>query len=279
MAAAWVKEAGETSRTTAGKDLTSAVAGLFLVVTLGGYATPNRRAGMASTCRMSGACADNEGANMKVYQELTIFGPRDRLAVLPDRIEKRLNNGWTRDRSRNMELFQGALAEGFRFHCEPAPGRKGADLWLFLEGDQLRVSNIVPSLDQSLSYAEYNQILTEFAETFVAPAAGEMGLRISITKPKIGIRDLLPAPVADALETFSRTANKTTGASHPSDKERWESFVIGAHRANAEFDPSTLARWLIEEEHWPPEIANELSVEYQQERSILEQYDRQLQDA
>src|SRR5258708_39895432 len=101
---------------------------------------------------------------MRILQELVISGPSDRLAVLPDEIEKRLDNGWSRNRTRNIERRRNALVELFCFHCEPAPRRKAADLWLLLSEGQLRVSNIVPSSVNSMSYGEYNRILTEFAE-------------------------------------------------------------------------------------------------------------------
>ena len=79
---------------------------------------------------------------------------------------------------------------------------------------------------------------------------------------------LSPA-AADRLRIFSASANKGTGASHPSDRERWNEFVLIAQREHSSLSSFTLRRWLIEVESWPPEIAELLAIEYGYGRGLL----------
>ncbi len=216
---------------------------------------------------------------MRAHQELTIFGPTEELKALPGVIETRLSDGWSRNRAQEADLRPNSTADLYCFHRDTKPPRPAADLWLSLNDGELRVSNIVPSYGRYLSYGDYNEILNEFADKYLFPAARDLGLRVLLTGANLDIRALLSPSVAEALVEFSRNANKMTRASHPRDKERWESFVIAAHRAGAELDSATLRRWLIEEEHWPPDAADDLSIEYDQARSILEEYDRRTQSA
>src|SRR6185437_2583595 len=221
---------------------------------------------------------------MRVFQTLTVRGRPDKLRRLPDEIEHRLTDGWTRNRVREAELRRNSSAELYCFHCEAdlageEPYREAADLWISSsDSSELLVANIVPTAVSELSYAQYNLILSEF-ERFAKPAAEGLGLSVSISKSDLKISDLLPPDVVHALIAFSENANRMTRAGHPRDKERWETFVTGAHRAHAQLDADTLSRWLVEEGHWPREAAHDLSIEYEQGRSLLEEYERQMQNA
>jgi len=223
---------------------------------------------------------------MKIFHELTIRGPGDKLRTLPTSIERRLDDGWSRNQAREdqaREAAHGRRGEWFEmlcFHCEAKVGREAADLWLwFQEPTELRVTNILPTETEELSPTQYNHILQDFTDRFVKPAAEPDSLQVLITKPDLSLNELAPPDVVQALVQFSRLANKSTGKAHPRDKERWDSFVIAAHQAHADLDYDTLRRWLEEEEHWPSEVAHELAIEYEQARALLEEYDRQLQNA
>ena len=86
--------------------------------------------------------------------------------------------------------------------------------------------------------------------------------------------DWLPRAAADALRRFSSLANKATGSSHPSDRERWFAFLIAAHCDRGSLNAGRLERWLIESERWPIESAQGLAVEYELALDLLEEYDR-----
>src|SRR5436190_867887 len=47
-----------------------------------------------------------------------------------------------------------------------------------------------------------------------------------------------------ALVAFSRSANRTTGSSHPMDRERWFAFLVAAHRSHVDLSVDVLAKWL-----------------------------------
>jgi hypothetical protein len=71
-------------------------------------------------------------------------------------------------------------------------------------------------------------------------------------------------------------ANKSTGASHPKDKERWFEFLISAHRTSARLDADLLARWLSEAEGWPEDTAHALAIDYEFALGLLQKYDHML---
>jgi hypothetical protein len=216
---------------------------------------------------------------MQVFQAMTIWGPLEKLQRTPDEIEKRLTRGWSRNRSRESALNKSSLSlDLYCFHCEEAPDREAADLWLSRDLNRLRVSNIVPSDVPEISYAHYNAILEEFAEEFARPAAEVLGLRFEITKPDVTVDELLPPDVVQALVEFSTQANKGSLASHPRDKVRWQKFLIGAHQAHSELGSDILSDWLIQQ-GWPESAASELATEYDRGRALLDQYEMQPQHA
>jgi len=244
---------------------------------------------------------------MKVLQELSIRGPYELLRRLPDEVERRLSGGWSRDRSREAETRRPSELYDFNeepgifekpdlyseepqmyrtdsgpelycFHCEARPNREAADLWLSLRnGNELRVSNIIPSDVSELSDTQYNAIMEEFGG-FALPAARTGGLDVVMSKPDLTIREVFPPDVRRALVWFSDNANRSSGASHPRDKERWQKFVIAAHRARAPIATDVLNDWLVHE-GWTSDAAHELSIEYEDGRALLDQNRRQLQDA
>jgi hypothetical protein len=77
-----------------------------------------------------------------------------------------------------------------------------------------------------------------------------------------------PATAAK-LRAFSTCANKSTGAGHPSDRERWNEFVLSAYSEGSRMDAPTLRRWLVESDGWPSELADQLALEYEYGRELL----------
>jgi hypothetical protein len=215
---------------------------------------------------------------MRKYQELLIRGPHETLLRLPDEIEKRLADGWSRNHAREAELRLEPPA--FCFHCEAEGEREEANLWLvFGDSNELRASGIATPMWSGLSLGQYNLILDEFSKKFAEPVAVVMGLQPIINPPDVTPQQLLPPEVTSTLEYLAERVSPTPWACPPSDKARWQAFLIGAHQAHSELDGITLSRWLIEKAGWPHEAARGLGVEYQMGRSLLETYEHQLQDA
>lgn len=54
----------------------------------------------------------------------------------------------------------------------------------------------------------------------------------------------------DKLESFCNAANKTTGSTHPMDRERWFDFICLTVEDNNVIDSTILARFLQDESYW-----------------------------
>lgn len=147
-------------------------------------------------------------------------------------------------------------------------------LVLWQEPDGYKVSNIVPRNVGDLGIEMYNMILRDFVTQVAEPASRSGGFVIELSSPNQTLEDWLDAESATALRGFSRLANKSTGASHPQDRERWYAFLIGAHRASKRPDSEQLARWLVEVEAWSEERAQELANDYEFALGLLEQYEQ-----
>lgn len=149
-----------------------------------------------------------------------------------------------------------------------------SSLVLWEEHDGYKVSNIVPRNVRELGIAKYNAILRDFV-TRVAESAAQAGsFEIKLTAPNQVLEDWLDGEPATALQRFSRLANKSTGAAHPRDRERWYAFLIAAHCALKRLDSDQLARWLVEVEGWSAEKAEELAIDYEFALGLLKQYDQ-----
>jgi len=194
---------------------------------------------------------------------------------LASTIEKNLSNGWTRDLKREEEVGGYGAAPQYCFACDAANNRRAAHLWLSFSRDRsnLRVGNIVPRAQSSLSYDEYNLILNEFFHYFVEPEIDGVRLQASLSKADVTLEDFASPKTARLLRRFSETANRSSGSSHPSDRELWEQFLISAHLASDRIYTDILERWLIEEERWPLDAASELTIQYERGRSLLKTYD------
>jgi hypothetical protein len=208
---------------------------------------------------------------MEVFRDLYLHGDREQVAAVIAEVERSLTGGWTRDSVAEegmRSLMAGSVT--YCFFCTREAGRPGARVFLAeKEAVLFYVSNVVPYQQHQLSYREYNAILEEFCERFLLPHAERAGLRVELTATQADLSNWLSPPVAERLRKFSLCANKSTGSSHPSDRERWNDFVVAAHRDHSSLDAYTLRRWLIEVEGWPPEVAARLALEYEYGRELL----------
>ncbi len=212
-------------------------------------------------------------AIMKVFRELTISGPPDVLQETVVAIERRLDNGWYRD-TKAEELFGTGQEPMYCFACVAFKGRPAADVWLmYRPSGSLSVSNIIPHEGGQLSYDDYNRLLQEFHESFVAPLQTELSLHITLTEGEKGLSAWLSRSAADLLDQFIRAGNRYAPTAHQEDRNRWDAFLVAAHRDRAALDAKTLHRWLIEEVGWPEEAASDLAADYSSGRALLEYYD------
>lgn len=108
------------------------------------------------------------------------------------------------------------------------------------------VSNIIPTAKHQLGHGEYNAILEEFYDRVIRPHAGPAGLTATLTAGEVDLEHWMSHETAAHLRRFSASANKGTGSSHPADHDRWNAFVVAAHRDAGKMDAADLHRWLLE---------------------------------
>ena len=207
---------------------------------------------------------------MEVFRDLYFRADPDKIAAALDTIE--LPTGWTRDRAAEARVRATAAMPPpiFCFACTKQAGRPASLLILAQKhAETFYVSNVIPIERHQLSYAEYNSVLEDFYQTVLRPCAEQGGLETNMTGADEGLEHWMPVETAEKLRRFSECANKSTGASHPNDKQRWNDFVLSAYREGTKLDAFTLKRWLVEADEWPPDVAEQLAIEYEYGLELL----------
>ncbi len=213
--------------------------------------------------------------NIEVFQDLYLRN-RSSTSMIRDSILTQVQEPWCHDPDREEDIRSHASDQEDVIVLVRASfdeiDESGLVLWQ--EHDDYKVANIVPRNVGELGIANYNTILRDFVTRVAEPAALKGGFEIELTSPNQTLEDWLDTEPADKLRRFSRLANKSTGAAHPMDRERWYAFLIAAHCASKRLDSNQLARWLVEVDRWIPERAQELAIDYEFALGLLEQYDQ-----
>ena len=183
-------------------------------------------------------------------------------------LTKSLPNGWTRDKAREREL-RSYSAPTFAFHVKEHATRPAARLFLVRQASTFSVSNVVPEKVGELTKAQYNSIVEEFSN-ICAPVAVKLQFRVNLTPDLLDIAQLLTPRSKKALDAFERMANR--GSLHPLDSQRWRKFLILAFDDNVDLDSQMLARWFVEEQHWPEDYASKLAIQYEFSFELLKDY-------
>lgn len=195
------------------------------------------------------------------YRDLFVRGDAAALELAPEAIERELGGGWARDRE-TEDRAQVTGSTYFVYTCErrDRPFRPSASLFLLpVDGSPPALScvNVVPRDAHELSHNEYNAIVGEFAMEFVGPVADRLGLEVDLEAPALPFTAYFSDGARAALSAFSSTANKSTGSSHPSDRERWYRFIEQVHNDGGRLDEDVLYTWLVGE-GWTPDRASRL---------------------
>lgn len=159
---------------------------------------------------------------------------------------------------------------------------------------QLQVNNIVPLDKSQLSIDEYNSVLRLFYNEIIKPYKEcHLDINIDISRLTDDIFDpktVISEEALKKLEAFCVAANKSTGANHPCDQERWFSFICQTVDDERIFDSDTLAKFLQDESYWgkraddfhgamgafawDEEHAWQLAFEYESACELLQYYKR-----
>lgn len=159
-----------------------------------------------------------------------------------------------------------------------------------LTDEEIRVVNIVPLQKSQLSVEEYNAVLLRFYDDIIKPYK-EDGTDLEISKPSddsFDPRTVITDIALEKLELFCSLANKSTGSSHPDDRDRWFDFICQTVDDGKIFDYEILAQFLQDEDYWgkkednfngvidncawSEEQAYKLADEYESACDILEYY-------
>ena len=203
---------------------------------------------------------------MNVFRDLDIRADAETMAMAATQIEKRLPPDWNRDQMAEGQTKGYHLSENrptYCFVCLKTKHRPAAMIVLTQKDENsFYVSNIIPKDIYQLEYAAYIRILEDFYEDVIQPEASQFNIQTRITEAEANLDHWMQESTAQLLRSFSTLANRGTGVSHPSDRKRWNAFLLSAHKTGCTIPPSTLARWLVESEEWAPEIAEQLAMEY-----------------
>lgn len=211
---------------------------------------------------------------MEVFQDLMLKGPTNQRGALRHALMERSKGLWRHAPEREAELDDHGLdTDVLVFNREAADGVPAGSLFLWGNEEGYSVTNIVPIEVGEIGESGYNAILQDFERTLARPAAEATGYTVAMTSATQSIDDWLAADVAGALRRFSALANKSTGSSHPLDRERWFKFCILAHSTSSQFDTTQLVRWLVQVEGWSYEKAEDLALDYEYARDLLKAYD------
>lgn len=208
---------------------------------------------------------------MKVFRDLFIQIRPNETSTFIHLLEEKLHSGWEHDAEGEQRAKETSGIEYYYFICEPNDERKAALLALTRKNeDIIYVANIVPREIGELTFDQYNFIIEEFYNLFVIPSANELSIQIELTSAEQSIEEMISEDPIKKLTRFSRAANKSTGSSHPLDRERWYDFLLSVHPEHEKLHVTDLRRWLIEDEHWPEDTAHDLAIEYEFSMGLLD---------
>lgn len=214
---------------------------------------------------------------MEIYSDMTFRGdPRD-LESLLGRLDELGGAGvWRRDREAEADI-EGLTSDGGPVRCyrNAAPSESLPDcrLWLDIDRRHWEVTNIVPSGEGPLPPPVYSALLSSFRAA-LRPLYAGTSIQVSEPVHEVGPEHWLTPNALRLLRQFSALANKSTGASHPRDRARWNAFVIAAHREQCKIGGSELGQILIEDQHWPESKASDLAILFEYEQSLLDHLDK-----
>jgi hypothetical protein len=213
--------------------------------------------------------------SISVFQDLRLHRGAHSLESLRDAILARVDVPWRHAKEREAMAAQVGMQpeECLVFERAADDVLPAVGLVFWREAEGYHVSNVVPIDSGRLSHDEYNRAVQDFGERIVGPAAADLGLAVELTAGAESLEDWMSSASGERLRRFSRGANKSTGSSHPCDRERWFAFICGVHAEGCDLDTDKLARWLIEVERWHEEGAHDLTIEYEFARELLKHYD------
>jgi hypothetical protein len=210
---------------------------------------------------------------MKRFRELNISIAKEDFENFISELLEILPSEWSRDKEREGEV---PLFSGINMYCFNRDRKDGLDsrLWI-AERDEgtLYISNIVPSEISQLKTDDYNKVLLEFYDHGIKKLTENLGGSVELTSDIYSLEDLIGNDGARCLRVFSSAANKSTGSTHPRDRERWFEFITLIHKSKKTISPADIQKFLIED-GWTEDFSFELACEFEYSLNLLEYYEK-----
>lgn len=188
---------------------------------------------------------------MKIYRELYFRGTPSQLSKFAEEISNYVTGDW-------RFVSKDANGEYKKYLFFDYMGKKvdNARVSIYLgdriDSGEVNVGNIIPLKKNHLSIEEYNAVLMLFYKEIVVPYEKENSY-LSISQPtddNFNPLTIMSEASLKKLKAFCGGANKSTGSSHPCDKECWLSFILQTVEEDRILDSDTLCRFLQDEESW-----------------------------
>lgn len=205
---------------------------------------------------------------MREFQDLKITINKNDIEEFINYLGQQPGN-WQRDFSKEHDVTK--FTDGMMFCFNYMLNDEvHSSLWLAeKEKDTLYTSNIVPVMTNRLSISEYNEIQRKFCSELLSKADKKFKLNIELSKETIELEDLVSSEAAQALRSFSRLANKSTGHAHPLDQKRWFEFIKLTAESSYKISPEQLEKFLVED-GWSENSSIELACDYEYSIELLE---------
>lgn len=212
---------------------------------------------------------------MKIHKNLVMKGEPDALRNLLVKINAHLSGGWSRDTENGLDKSGTFFSQPpICFAFPSAVARPEGRLWMIYPDDrEVRAGSVEPKGIGVLTVEQINQVKDEFSHRFVEPFAALAGVQIELTSGEFRLEDVLSEDAASLFRGFTGPKTGMGIGLHHGDEQRWQRFIVAAHKENSKLDGATLHRWLVEEEHLIEEAASERVSEYEFARSLLRVYE------
>ena len=213
----------------------------------------------------------NKSPSIEVMQDLHLHCSQDQETYFRGALDRQSTPPWRHATEKEKELAETSsnIPQYLMFERTREDDLAAAAVALCKSSDGYRVVNIIPLEVHQLGVTAYNDLLNDFIDRVVVPASNEFQFDFRYTERRQTLTDWISEDAATALHKFSLAANKSTGAGHPSDRQRWFEFLSAVYKNHTKLDTELLGRWLVEVEDWPPEMADDLVDKYQYSMDFL----------
>lgn len=213
------------------------------------------------------------------FQYLTITHPEAELVALLQKMKETTKGVFLYQKTLAVEYAKNLFKKEDYVGCFKTrrTSLSESSVWVVINGEEMRVTNITPTAVASLGITEYNLILNAFFHDFVAKFIDESWAGcVSISGERVSLSDILSEKTYKALTIWEADCDKEAPISHPMDQKNWIDFVTSLHRDGTELTVSDFGQWLYEEKKWPTAYSSQivdLETNLEYSLDLLKHYD------